>query len=288
MSYQDVLDECLGHLQRGEKIDALMAAHPEHAPRLRADLAAVGTARSLSASLPPTSVESRQRFRAGLQAQRAVHASKAPPSLWPRFKAPAFAVAAIAAAVVALVVALGGVIPSDTAEAGTIEGVVVEATDRQLTLQTEDGIETVRYEGAVQVSNESGQAVASASVEPGQFVTIKGERAAGVFQARRIQLQATARLEAWCEQFASSCVELERGLSRRASECARDLPACQSIRSRLDLVRGKIAAAARLTVLQERCDAGQLVACREIEAICANNPVVCESLREWLRSRSLR
>jgi hypothetical protein len=289
MSYQNVLDECLTRLRRGESVDALVAAYPQHADRLRGDLAAASAARTFTASLPGVSATARQTFRANLQSQRASREVRPPRSLWPRFKTPAFAFAAVAGLAIALFVTLGGVLPTQTAEAGTIEGVVVDTADGRLTLQTKDGVETITVQDTATVSDVAGSAVALASLEPGQFVTIRGSRRdAGEFQARRIELQAATRLEAWCEQFATSCVALERTLAQRAAECVRDVPACQGIRTRLDLVREKIATAARLTTLQERCDGGQNAACRDIQAFCAANPAACESIRDWLRTRRLR
>lgn len=289
MRYADVLEECLAALRRGEDTTPLLAANPAFAEQLRLDIAAAGVARRLSAELPEPTPAARQLFRSNLNAQRAAVAARRPRFGWFGLKSPVLALAG--GAVVALVVALavGGVlIPADTAEA-SIEGVLVENDGNLLTLQTEDGLQSVALDESGTVSSETGAPVDLASLEPGQLLRVQAKRKGpGALLARRIELRASGELTVWCERFSDPCLQLEKTISERASECVRDAPICQSIRTRLQILRTQNAARMRLSDLQSRCESGVEGACREVQQLCQSNKPACASISDWLRSRRLR
>jgi hypothetical protein len=290
VSYEDILDQCLAAVRRGEDVEPLIATQPQFAERLRLDLAAAASARRLAGDLPLPSPAARQAFRASLASQREQRAAQQNRSFWPMFRVPALALGAVSVVVVIVgVVLAAGLLSSNTAEASSIEGVVVQNDNGALMVQTEGDVQTIEVQDSLTVSDDSGASVDLASIEPGQLVVIRGKPGgARVFRARRIELRAADQLRPWCRQHLVACAALDRTISQRAAECTSDQPICQNIRSRLDQIRQELGAGSRLQQLQSSCDAGTRVDCREIVSFCNNNPGVCDSIRDWLRARRLQ
>ena len=284
MKYADLLEECLSLVRSGENPERLIATHPEHADQLRLDLATARDARATVRDLPAPA-DARPQLRAELAARREMAARRRLLRL-PRFlPAPALAGAAVAA--VALIAALAVfTLPSNTAEA-SIEGVVVENDGATLTVQTEDGLQSIALAGSGTVSSESGARLALASLEPGQLLRARGNQGdAGKLIARRIELQAADELPPWCERFAASCAAVEKIIAQRIAECQRDAPACQGLRDRHELIRDGVSFLERLNRLRERCETGTIAACREAQQLCDSRRPICAQLREWLPTQA--
>jgi hypothetical protein len=284
MKYHDLLQECLERLRRGEPVDSIVAGRPQKA-QLRQDLMLAASSKRAADSLP-ASTGARARLVFELRAERQRRESQRGVSGW--LRAPALALAAVAVAAVLVFVALSaGYGPGGTAEASTLEGVVVENTDGVLTLQTDDGLQQVDVGRVSIVSAQGGASVDLASVEPGQFLVVRGDRArSGVFEARRIELRELAQLLSWCERNADPCKRVEAALAARV--CAQEPETCQNIRTRLAELRRKLGAIDRLRDLKNRCDAGEQTACRETQSLCRANVEACKNMRDWLRSKRLQ
>jgi len=284
VKYEDLLEDCLAAIRRGEEPERLIAAHPGHAAQLRLDLATAGSVRGVVRELPaPSDARARQRLRADLAAQREAVAGRR--SFFGRLRLmPAPALAVIAVAVIALVATLAVVtMPGNTAEA-SIEGVVIENDGATLTLQTESGVQSIGLDEAGSVSNQSGASVTLESLEPGQLLRVRGkERDDGELLARRIELRNTEELPVWCERFADVCAQLEKVIAERVAECLRDGPSCEGLRSRYELLRERVNFVERLRDLRDRCESGTAPACREVQQTCESGRPVCVPLREWLR-----
>ncbi len=289
MRYEDVLEQCLATARRGEDVEPLIAAHPQFAEQLRLDLAAAASARRVATALPGIGPTTRQAFRTNLAQQRQQQAARKQRSFWPAFRMPALALAAASAVVVIVAAVLvGGIFSTNTAEASTIEGVVVQNDSGTLTVQTDTDIQTIEVQNDLTVNDSTGAAIDLASLEPGQLVVIHGKPGgARVFRALRIELRAANDLLPWCQQHPIACREIERNISQRVSDCAADQLICQRIRDRLDQIKQQVNLSDRLQQLKDSCDGGTQTACREIVGFCQNNPGVCDTIRAWLRSRRL-
>ncbi len=293
MKYQDALEDSLARLRRGEDRGSVMALYPQFADQLAVDLDVAVAAWRAPSNLPAPAAASRQRFAADLAAERTKR--QAAPSRGAgggllSFRAPVFALGmAAAVALIAFVAFSGIIVPSNTAEA-SIEGVVVGNEAGVLTVQTEAGVRSIAVESGLSVSDESGANAELASLQPGQLLLIRGQSGSGeTFVARRIEARTAAELQTWCINHAVACAALESQISQRVSECgSTETPACTTIRLRLQELRRQNEVLLRIKALQERCESGANVACREVAEYCRTNPGSCATIREWLRSRNLR
>lgn len=290
LSYRDILEESLVRVRQGEDAETIATSYPAVAEQLRADLAAAMMASRVSGALPAPGASARPAFSASLAAEQRRRASRKHGGGWLSSRTPAFGLAMAAAVALVFLVSIdSGPFSSETAEAGTIEGVVVDNSGGALTLRTGEGIESIAVEGTPAVSDEAGARVELASIEPGQLLEVQGKRRqAGVFVARRIQARTSEALQSWCERNGEACVALEGQISQRVAECASQQRSCPAVASRLQVLRAQNAVLLRLKALQERCDNGGALACREIEQACRETPAACGPLREWLRNRNLR
>ena len=71
MNYNDALEDSLQKLRAGGQLDRVVAAHPQHAARLREDLTTAQQVREASATLPDLSVRAAWRLQSALEAEAA-------------------------------------------------------------------------------------------------------------------------------------------------------------------------------------------------------------------------
>jgi hypothetical protein len=284
--YEDVLQECLDELAAGEALEAVLARHGSESQRLREELATAVALRADAARLPAPRTEAAWTALAGeLRAARAAR-QRLHARIWfsPRLLLGGVAMAAVLAAVaVGLfggVFSLGG---AGTAEAVTLEGVVVEKADGMLTLQTKSGLETVQLAADATLTDASGAPIEAAALEVGTLVTAAGQRKAGAVTIKRIDLPAAAKIRVWCAEFPVRCEEAASQLQDKADRCQAALPACEEVKQRLQQIQESLAATDRLQGLVERCQQGAAALCRQLLDLCQANTEGCARIIAWLR-----
>jgi hypothetical protein len=279
MRYEDALEECLQALRRGADLEQTLAGHPEHADRLRADLAAATGLRALAASLPRPDAASARRLQAALAERRPRGTSTR------RLPAPAFALAALAAVALLAFAALSGSLGGSSAQAATLEGVVLENSGSVLALQTDTGIESVQLAKDATITDDTGATIGLEGIEPGHLLQARGNRPAqGVFAARRISLKPPAELHAWCGLDLRRCLAGAQALQQRLDLCPETSNACIRARLRLAEVRALIGAVERAQGLRRDCEQGNRATCRELIGTCRQRPELCRPFATWLRS----
>ena len=287
MDYKDALAACLDAVRAGQDSERAIAAHPEHTLRLREDLtlAAAVHAYSMTHARPSEAAAARTRQRldgelASLRSQRSDVPAPRPRFLWrpASLRGLGFS-AAVVAAIGILVLTVGIFSDAPTAEAGTIEGVVVERTDVGLVLQTGDGIQDVSLDQASAITDESGANVAATTIEAGQVVVVRVKRKdTGALRAIAVQRRPAASLSEWCRLHPLRCQEVEPRLPRESLGCK---PACAALPTPVASVGAE---RARLQELSERCQRIGGEACEELRRFCRANPGVCVVLAGWLRT----
>ena len=300
MSYRDELERCLEALRNGADLDTVIGAYRRHAARLREDLALAASAAGLADELSARAGGAAPRAREALERQLAVRRAAvqrpavAPPAQAPRPRLSFFfqgAAAFTALVIVALGFAAGGLpdvrsLFGGTAEAATLEGIVVESGGSMLSLQTADGIESVSLPADVAVTDARGAGLDTSNVEAGQAVTVRGKRLANAtFTARRISLDGVEGLQRFCTLHSDRCAEVERRLQPPPGGCEARPASCQRIEAQAEAIRAHLAALGRRDELQRRChDNDDLVSCRELIAFCRQHADLCRDLAAWLRS----
>lgn len=287
MKYEDALQQTIAALDTGADFEATVARFPEHATRLRDDLALVRSARRAASTLPEPSSGRRARLSDALRVER-VSRTSSPSQQRSWFGARGLTLAGAAAALLLLVVGLAfvsGGLPGSTAEASTIEGVVLDNNGDSLTLQTDKGVESVSVADGTSVVDASGGVIQLSSIEPGQVARVQGKRvAAAKLKAKEVNLRDAAALVAFCGDSTASCVQLESALQARAESCDQTLPACRNLRARIDEVRSQVRVLTQLDDLRSRCQNGAQQACRELSNFCAQRGELCKNVAQRIRN----
>jgi hypothetical protein len=283
-AYADIFEEAFQAVRAGMPIEQVTARFPEHGGALRDDLELALNLRVHSRALPPPPATGSDRMRDVLASERRRRAQRRGPwlglpllsGLLPRV----VAVAVVVLAAIGLWRISGGLASfSSTAEASTIEGVVVENQGEVLTLQTEEGVQSVRLTQA-SITDTDGSPLEATGIEPGQFLQVSGKPlGAGLVAARKVRLQQQSELAAWCARHVAGCQASATHLQQRLDQCPTNAPACQAIGVRLQEVRALAAVILRLQDVKARCDGGQAASCRELNRACSERAEVCRVLK---------
>ncbi len=282
ISYEDALDLAIESLRRGDDLESVIARWPEHGPALRDDLTAHASLRRYGSAMPQASDAARTaastRLMAQLQAGRTarIEAQQRPVPWYRRFGLPRL-IAATAVVVLALIAvgffSLNGK-GGTTAEAATLEGVVVDNTDGNLTIQTLDTLEQVTVPADTQVSTADGSPIALNGIQVGQVVTVNGLRRKGVVQAARIQRIADD-VATWCNDDSARCQTLANSLNQAEQSCIAHPAACATQVQRVTELRTRVAGLAILSDLKTRCKNGESTACAAIVTYCQAHLDIC-------------
>jgi hypothetical protein len=278
--YEDALQEALDARGEDSGVQAVIERYPEHAEALREDLELSGAIGRAEGTVTSPRAEIRANALLRLQDQldterRATQKRRT----WPfgGLQAPRFA---IAAAVVALAVLGAGLLfgtSGSTVQAATIDGVVVENSGDSLTVQTLDSLEQVTVPPDAKVADVAGATVSLGAIQPGQMVTIKGQRRNQAIVAAKIQRYADS-IEAWCSGDAEQCQHLSDSLEKAAQACQHSLQACAVARDRIEALRQRAIETLRIERLKQACRDGNRRACVEVLAFCRLHDLPCSGL----------
>ncbi|HLF79469.1 MAG TPA: hypothetical protein VJB57_18465 [Dehalococcoidia bacterium] len=298
MDYRDALSACIDAVRAGEDPERAAAAYPEHLARLLDDVSLVAAVRSYVGVVAQPAAEvtdrARQRLTGELETVRTARRASmepAPASLRTSWGFPRFAFAAVVAVVAVglLALAAGIVGNTQTAEAETIDGVVVEKTEARLVLQTEDGLQTIDLDQGASITDESGADLSPLALEPGQVVAVRAKRLPqGVLRALSVQRRPAAALEDWCRTHPVRCQEVEPRLPEGAAACRLNPSACAPVVISPPPTAGTPATTnsdrPRLQELSSKCQQTGGEACEELRRFCRSNPALCTVVAGWLRT----
>ncbi|MPZ47919.1 MAG: hypothetical protein GEU75_01145 [Dehalococcoidia bacterium] len=291
IDYEDAFEESLAALRQGATIDAAVSRHPEHAARLREDLALVAASQELHDSLPePAGDRALARLQRDLGTARAGRLAQAPPrriAFW-RSLFPAAALAGSIALVAFIALGFfGGAGGPDEAAAAMLEGIVLENVDGRLTLQTADGIEAVTIASDAAAQDDTGSPLDTSAIEAGQMLLVRGERlAAGGVLAARLELRAEAATRRWCAENPIVCREVDRLLRQYADRCQDGAPACERIRRRIQDLTQDLPQITLLEEIRNRCEQADNAACVDLRDFCDRQPGICEAARDGIIKRA--
>jgi len=289
--YRDALEDCLQVMRSGGDVQAAIAQHPQHATELRNDIALAAAIRGAGARVEtPAGAEGRAglRMAAALRELRTTEASRLPA---PRagifgnlgaFLRP-IAIAGIAMLVLAVGLGvIGGLGGGGTAEASTLEGVVVENSNGTLQVQTNTGLETVSFENSAQVQDESSNYVAVADIAVGQVIKAQGKASNGRFVAKQALSKSPAEIKTFCTDHPDACQQLLPRLEAQINACTpAGSPACQRLQQPLQDTRNALQAlTTELTNLKDRCEGGNRNACKARDKSCKQHPLICSELQK--------
>jgi hypothetical protein len=292
ISYADALELALQAMRRGEDPESVVARWPEHADALRDDLRLRDSLQRYGATLPQAADAARTaastRLMAQLQAGRTarIQAQSRPLPWYRRFGLPRLAAATAVVALALIAVGFfslrgGG---TNTAEAATLEGVVLDNTDGNLTIQTLDTLEQVTVPADAQVSTADGSRISLDGIQVGQVVQVNGLRRKGVVQAARIQRLADD-VSKWCNDDSVPCQTLADKLNQAEQQC-RDHPAiCGAQIQRVTELRDRVAALAVLNNLKTRCQNREANACQAVVTFCEQHLDLCGGVVPQLPSQ---
>ena len=196
------------------------------------------------------------------------------------------AAAVLVVAIAAFAAFRGRVLPS--AEAATLEGVVVDNSNGVLSLQTEDGIEDVSLDAKASVTDASGASLDAEQIGMGQVVQLhRGKKVAQGGLAKLVRLPAAGALQTWCSDHVLHCRSCRPTSSSRL-DVYRTTPArpCRIVRQRLQSLTTQLHRRGALEDLKGRCQQGGILACRELAAFCSQRAEVCKSIANFLRQHA--
>lgn len=288
--YEEALARCIDAVRAGAEVEAALATVPErYREQLRQELAlAARLARAAGGAPHPSEAAERlaaARLMTELQARRStVSGSGLVGGLRGRFGARSFALAPIAVAVAAVaLLALGIVRPmgsgSGTAEAATLEGVVVQSSADSITVQTLDSLEKVIVPANAVVANQDGSRLDVETLQAGEVVVVKGMRAQkGKLVAKSVE-RLVEGLKGWCRDQPLRCRMLERQLRQAEEECRQTPDDCGSYVDSLPPVIKRAVDVAQLEDLKQRCRTAGQAACLDVVSYCRQNLEVCADLK---------
>jgi hypothetical protein len=292
-NYRDALEDCLKTMRERGDVEAAIARNPRHEAALRNDVALASAIRIAgSINKTPQGAEG----RAGIRMAAALREARTDPgpmresdprkaSLFDGWLRP-IAVAGIAALVLVAVglTASGGIgsLGGSTAEAATIEGVVVENANGTLSIQTSTGLETVSLGESATVQDESSHSVALSDIAPGQVVRAQGKKASkGPLVAKQVVSKSPAELRNWCVEHGDACQLLEQRIETQVNGCGAGDAACQRLKQPLSDARSALEMITReMGGLKDRCDGGGKPACQALEKSCKDHPMICAQIRQ--------
>ena len=277
LTYEDALQYVLNAVHAGEDVESAIARFSEHASALRDDLRLSQAVARMADAVPrpfdSARAEASGRLLAQLELERS-QSNRRPGWPFGSTRAPRLALAAV---VVAIALVGGGLLLNSggtTVEAATIEGVVVENADGRLTVQTLDVLELVTVPADTLVSDVAGASIGLDAIAAGQVVVVDVERRGSDVVARRIQRYVES-IEAWCTDASERCKALSDRLELAQEQCERSALACLVAVERLEQLRLRAAATARLEELKQACRASDPSACRQLVVFCQAHAGIC-------------
>lgn len=292
--YEDALNDCLEVIRAGGDVRAAVARYPEHEAALRDDVrVAYALRRATFAIVPPEGAETRASLRLAnalreLRAEVQPSRPSASPFGWLAGALRPLALSGVAAAVL-VVFALGATGSlsnpfggASSAEASTVEGVVVENKNGTLTLETPQGLTKVDVNQKPAVQDDSLRLLSIADIEAGQVVRIEAKKTPqGALVARQVNRGPLNALQDWCADNGDACKEVAPRLETLTSQCRPGDQQCARIQQSVsDLQQGLKALSQRLQALRDRCvDGRDGMACRQLAKACQDHAIVCADLK---------
>jgi hypothetical protein len=293
ISYEEALNDCLEVIHTGGAIGQAVARYPEHIEALRDDLRIAYALRRAALSVaPPEGAETRASLRlanalreARAEAQPARRAGAAPFGWLSGALRP---VAVVGLAVVALIVfglsATGSLSSpfsgATSAEAATVEGVVVENSNDTLTLETPQGLTRVDLRQKPTIQDDALKLLTVADLEAGQVVRIEAKKTAQGLVAKKVDRKPINILKNWCAENGDACHEVAPRLEAVSLQCRPGDQQCQRIQQSVqDLQAGLKQLSQRILDLKNRCNDRDGAACRQLMMLCKDHQLVCADLK---------
>jgi hypothetical protein len=293
ISYNDALEDCLDVMRSGGDLRNAVARYPQHADALGDDVRiAYALRRAAFSVVPPEGAETRASLRLAnaLREARPAQRASASPFGWLTGALRPIAVAGVA--VVALVAfglgatgnvsnPLGG---ATSAEASTVEGVVVENRDGTLTLETAQGLTKVDLNQKPMIQDDMAKLLTIGDIEAGQVVRIEAKKTPqGALVAKQINRKpiTAVALQDWCTDNGDACHEVAPRLEAVSTQCRPGDQQCLRIQQSVtNLQQGLKALMQRITELKNRCgESRDAPACRQLMQVCKDHPLVCADLK---------
>ena len=149
---------------------------------------------------------------------------------------------------------LGG---ATSAEASTVEGVVVENRDGTLTLETAQGLTKVDLNQKPMIQDDIAKLLTISDIEAGQLVRIEAKKTAqGALIAKQINRKPVTAiaLQNWCTDNGDACHEVAPRLEAVSTQCRPGDQQCLRIQQSVtDLQKGLKELTQRIVELKNRC-----------------------------------
>jgi len=282
ISYQEALSRCLEAVRSGRDVDDVIASLPErYAERLRLDATLAAEVLRFAAVVPPPSAGAQRlasaRMHAELSAARSIRNAPAG-GFWAGFSLPRFAIAGFVLA--ALLVGTSFLLATSdrgngTAEAATLEGVVVASGEGSLTLQTLDTLEQVTIPIDADLSDDTGTKLDLASFEVGQVVVVHGNRPPGG-RVRAVDVKRLLNgLPGWCTDEPARCRQIAQNLQQAQERCRANPQTCPILHDRVEALIAEVGNVASLEELKQRCREAGEASCQDFVALCRLHPDLC-------------
>lgn len=293
ISYDDALEDCLDVMRSGGDLQGAVARYPQYDAELRDDVrVAYGLRRAAFRVVPPEGAEMRASLRLtnALREARAGARPSRPAGAFGWLTGALRPLAIAGVAVAALVVFGLGATGSLTnplggatgAEAATVEGVVVENHDGQLTLETAQGLTKVDLNQKPTIQDAEAKLLTIADLEAGQLVRVQAKKTPqGALVAKQVDRKLGSALQDWCNDNGDACHEVAPRLDALTTQCRPGDQQCQRIQqSAQDLQKGLKALTQRILDLKNRCgDNRDGAACRQLMQACKDHPLICTELK---------
>jgi hypothetical protein len=174
---------------------------------------------------------------------------------------------------------LGG---ATSAEASTVEGVVVENRNGTLTLETAQGLTKVDLNQKPTIQDDAAKLLTISDLEAGQVVRIEAKKTPqGALIAKQVDRKALNTLQDWCTDNGDACHEVAPRLENLTNQCRVGDQQCQRIQQSVtDLQKGLKELTQRIIDLKNRCvDSREQAACRQLMQVCQDHPILCAELK---------
>lgn len=293
ISFNDALEDCLAVMRSGGDLQSAVARYPHYNAELRDDVRiAYALRRAAFRVVPPEGAEMRASMRL-TNALREARTEAQPASRtgsfgWLTGALRPLAVAGVA--VVALIVfglgatgtlnnPLGG---ATSAEASTVEGVVVENRNGTLTLETPQGLTKVDLNQKPTIQDDAAKLLTISDIEAGQLVSVQAKKTPqGALIAQQVNRKPVNTLQNWCTDNGDACHEVAPRLEAVTNQCKPGDQQCQRIQQSVtNLQNGLRELTQRILDLRNRCvDSREQAACRLLAQACKDHPILCSELK---------
>jgi hypothetical protein len=289
ISYREALEDCLSVMRAGGDLQSAVGRYPQHEAELRDDLRiAYALRRAAFRVVPPAGAE----MRASLRLAGALREARAETQPAPRVSAFGWLAAALRPLAVAGVAAAALVVfglgatgslsnplrGASSAEASTVEGVVVENRNGTLTLETPQGLTKVDLNQKPMIQDDAAKLLTIGDIEAGQVVRVQAKKTPqGALVAQQVNRKAVSQLQDWCAENGDACHEVAPRLQDLTSQCRPADQQCQRIQQNIiELQKGLRELTLRIVDLKNRCsDNREGAACRQLVQMCKDHPLIC-------------